>query len=150
MNCMLKFRVEIDDNVCQGCGECFELCPEFFQRPNIDAEMLELDKLDCVKEAAEFCPFHAIHIINIETGKKLVQICDAFGMMRSLGVSAICQLALIFRFVLSFSKLYIILNIYNLFRIFPISIANKILYFILNYFCFSIISSFHSQLFMGF
>ncbi len=36
------------------------------------AETLELDELECVREAAEACPFNAIHILNLETGEKLI------------------------------------------------------------------------------
>ena len=87
---MSEFRVEIDKNVCQGFGACVELCPQFFQLSDVDgkstikgakkvmkenevvAETLKLDKLECVREAAEACPFNAIHIINLETGEKLI------------------------------------------------------------------------------
>ncbi|MFQ6065448.1 MAG: ferredoxin [Candidatus Bathyarchaeia archaeon] len=87
---MGKFRVEIDKNACQGFGACVELCPQFFQLSDVDgkstvegakqvmkeneviAETLELDKLECVREAAEACPFNAIHIVNLETEEKLI------------------------------------------------------------------------------
>ena len=87
---MRKFRVEVDRNACQGFGACVELCPKFFQLLDVDgkstiegakkvmkedevvAETLELDKLECVREAAEACPFNAIHIVNVETGEKLI------------------------------------------------------------------------------
>ena len=87
---MGKFRVELDKNACQGFGACVELCPQFFQLSDVDgksriegskkivkenevvAETLELDKLECVREAAEACPFIAIHIVNVETGEKLI------------------------------------------------------------------------------
>jgi ferredoxin len=87
---MSKFRVEIDKNVCQGFGACVELCPQFFQLSDADgkssmegakevmkenevvAEVLELDELECVREAAEACPFNAIHIVTLETSEKLI------------------------------------------------------------------------------
>jgi ferredoxin len=87
---MSKFRVEIDKNACQGFGACVELCPQLFQLSDIDgkstiegakqvvkenevvAETLELDELECVREAAEVCPFNAIHIVNLETNEKLI------------------------------------------------------------------------------
>ncbi|MCW4002235.1 MAG: ferredoxin [Candidatus Bathyarchaeota archaeon] len=87
---MVKFRVEINKNACQGFGACVELCPQFFQFSDVDgkstmggakqvtkenevvAEILELDKLECVKEAAEACPFYAIHIKDLETDEKLI------------------------------------------------------------------------------
>ena len=87
---MGKFRVELDKKACQGFGACVELCPQFFQLLEVDgkssiegskkivkenevvAETLELDELECVREAAEACPFIAIHIVNVETGEKLI------------------------------------------------------------------------------
>jgi ferredoxin len=87
---MSKFKVEIDKNMCQGFGACVELCSQFFQLSDIDgkttiknakkvkkenkvvAETLELDELECVREAAEACPFNAIHIVNLETSEKLI------------------------------------------------------------------------------
>jgi len=87
---MGKFRVELDKSVCQGFGACVELCSQFFHLSNVDgkstiegakkvmkenevvAETLELDELECVREAAEACPFNAIHIVNLETGEKLI------------------------------------------------------------------------------
>jgi len=85
-----KFRVELDKNACQGFGACVELCPRFFQLSDVDGksriegakkvmkenevveETLELDKLECIREAAEVCPFNAIHIVDMETGEKLI------------------------------------------------------------------------------
>ncbi len=87
---MAKFRVEVDRIACQGFGACVELCPRFFQLSDADGktdiqgaqkitegdetvkEVLEKDDLNCMKEAAEACPFNAIHIINLETGEKLL------------------------------------------------------------------------------
>jgi len=87
---MGKFRVELDKKACQGFGACVELCPQFFQLSDVDgkstiegskkivkenevvAEILELDELECFREAAEACPFIAIHIVNVETGEKLI------------------------------------------------------------------------------
>ncbi len=87
---MGKFKVKIDKNACQGFGACVELCPQFFELSDVDgkttikggkkltednevvAEILELDELECIREAAEACPFVAIHITNLETGEKLI------------------------------------------------------------------------------
>ncbi|NIO38305.1 ferredoxin, partial [Candidatus Bathyarchaeota archaeon] len=59
------------------------LCPKFFQLSEEDgksriegakrvkkedevvAETLEVDKLECLRDAAEACPFNAIHIVNL-------------------------------------------------------------------------------------
>jgi len=87
---MGKFRVELDKNACQGFGACVELCPQFFQLSNVDGkssiegakkitkgnevvlETLEMEKLDCVREAAEACPFNAIHIVNVKNEEKII------------------------------------------------------------------------------
>lgn len=87
---MGKFRVEIDENVCQGFGACVELCPKFFNISDIDGkshiqgatrakrenetfvEALELDQLECIRKAAEACPFKAIQITNLETDEELI------------------------------------------------------------------------------
>ena len=87
---MGKFRVELDKNACQGFGACVELCPQFFQLSNVDGksriegakkvtkenevvlETLELEKLECVREAAEACPFNAIHIVNVKNEGKII------------------------------------------------------------------------------
>lgn len=89
---MGKFKVEIAKNSCQGFGACVELCPQFFQLSDVDgktsfsvegaekvtkenevvAETLELDEMECVREAAVACPFKAIHIVNVKTGEKLI------------------------------------------------------------------------------
>ena len=87
---MAKFRVKLDKNACQGFGACVELCPQFFQLSDVDGkssvegakkvtkedkvvvEELELDNLECINEAAEACPFNAIHIVKVETGENLI------------------------------------------------------------------------------
>ncbi len=81
---MAKFRVEIDHNACQGFGACQELCAKFEvsdedgkshvqgAKKTSDGEAVELDMLDCHREAAEACPFNAIHITNLETNEKLI------------------------------------------------------------------------------
>jgi ferredoxin len=87
---MNKFRVEIDKQACQSFGACIELCPEFFKFSDIDSkssiegaerisdkdvvvtERLELEELKCIKEAAEACPFNAIHITNLGTEENII------------------------------------------------------------------------------
>jgi len=81
---MAKFRLTIDYNICQGFGACVELCSNF-KLSDVDGkshvegakkvsngETIELDNLDCHKQAAEACPFNAIHIINLDTKEKLI------------------------------------------------------------------------------
>jgi ferredoxin len=85
-----KFRVDVDKQACQSFGACIELCPKFFKFSDIDskssiegaqrisdqgkvvAERLELEELKCIKEAAEACPFNAIHITNLGTKERLI------------------------------------------------------------------------------
>ncbi|UCC57778.1 MAG: ferredoxin [Candidatus Bathyarchaeum sp.] len=81
---MPKFRVGIDHNTCQGFGACVELCSKFELsdedgKSHVEGakklpsgEAVELDELECHKEAAEACPFNAIHITNLETNEKLI------------------------------------------------------------------------------
>lgn len=87
---MRKFKVEIDKNACQGFGACVELCLKLFKLSDVDgkstiegakkvmkanevvAETVELDELECVREAAEACPFNAIHITNLETEERII------------------------------------------------------------------------------
>jgi ferredoxin len=81
---LAKFRVAIDHTVCQGFGACVELCSKFElsdedgkshvegAKKSAKGEAVELDELDCHKQAAEACPFNAIHIINLETDEKLI------------------------------------------------------------------------------
>ncbi|MGD8566385.1 MAG: ferredoxin [Candidatus Bathyarchaeota archaeon] len=87
---MAKFKVEISKDACQGFGACVELCSQFFQLSDKDGkssflskrlgqaereatvEDLEPDDLACIQKAVEACPFNAIHVMNLETGEKLV------------------------------------------------------------------------------
>ncbi|NIP66983.1 ferredoxin [Candidatus Bathyarchaeota archaeon] len=87
---MGKYKIEVDKNACQGFGACVELCSEFFELSDVDgkttieggeevkendevvAETLEVDELECIREAAEACPFVAIHITDLETGEELI------------------------------------------------------------------------------
>ena len=87
---MVKFEVEMDKKACQGFGACVELCPQFFNLFDVEnkstikgakkvmkenkviAETLELNELECIREAAEACPFNAIHIKNLKTKEKLI------------------------------------------------------------------------------
>jgi ferredoxin len=88
---MANFLIEVDRKACQGFGACVELCPKFFQLADdgktslqeakksqvkegdmVIKETLDMDNLDCIRAAAEACPFNAIHITNKENGEKLI------------------------------------------------------------------------------
>lgn len=74
---MAKYRIEYDREGCIGAGSCIGACPgnwtmaEDGKSNVLKAEIDEAD-LPPNKEAAEACPVNVIHIINIETGEKLI------------------------------------------------------------------------------
>ena len=84
VNFMGRFRVIIDHSACQGFGACVELCSKFNlsdedNKSHVEGgkksesqEIVELDELDCHKQAAQACPFNAIHIIDLESNEKLI------------------------------------------------------------------------------
>ncbi len=60
---------------CIGCGSCVAVCPKFFDLDSKDglADLknskkvgedfeLEVDEIDCIKEASEACPVQVIKI----------------------------------------------------------------------------------------
>ncbi len=61
---------------CIGCGSCVAVCPDFFELDKKDglanlkkskrladgSEELGVDKIGCIKEAAEVCPVQIIKI----------------------------------------------------------------------------------------
>jgi ferredoxin len=62
---------------CLGCGACAVVCPKFFEISEKDGLAilknskklgenfeLEIDKIDCIKEAADVCPVKIIKIIK--------------------------------------------------------------------------------------
>jgi len=54
----------VNEDVCEGCGTCEEMCPEVFKVENEKAKVIGLDKCntcDC-QEAADTCPTQAITI----------------------------------------------------------------------------------------
>jgi ferredoxin len=55
--------INVDQNICIGCGTCASLCPDTF-RMTADgkAEVIAQDGLDCAKNAAESCPVQAITV----------------------------------------------------------------------------------------
>ncbi|PIU98549.1 ferredoxin [Candidatus Wolfebacteria bacterium CG03_land_8_20_14_0_80_40_12] len=64
-------------NKCIGCGTCAAICPKFFEINKNDGFAvlknskkigedfeLNIDKVDCIKDAAEACPVGIIKIIK--------------------------------------------------------------------------------------
>ncbi len=70
-------KVIFEEEKCIGCGSCSALCPKFWEmgtqgkaclkkakkNSNTKKQELEIDKIDCNKEAADNCPAQCIHII---------------------------------------------------------------------------------------
>lgn len=57
-------NVEVNDELCIGCGQCVETCPEVFEMVGDVAMAMNPERAgDCdVAEAAEMCPVQAITI----------------------------------------------------------------------------------------
>jgi len=62
---------------CIGCGSCAALCPRFFEMADdgkaklLDSEKnaegndeLEVESIECGREAADACPVQIIHIVK--------------------------------------------------------------------------------------
>jgi ferredoxin len=80
---MVKPRVEIDGDVCQGFGACVDLCSESFYLSEEDGksrlkdsreitthegnvkDVIEVRKLGCYGQAEATCPFNAISITRL-------------------------------------------------------------------------------------
>jgi ferredoxin len=67
-------KIILEREKCIGCGSCQALCPKYFKliedgkshligsKKNSKNEELEVEKVDCIKEAAEACPVQIIKI----------------------------------------------------------------------------------------
>lgn len=62
---VLMPKITINEELCEGCATCQELCPEVFQVGDDEkAHIIGPDKTDScnIQEAAETCPTQAITI----------------------------------------------------------------------------------------
>ena len=75
---MTKYKIEYVEAECNGDGVCAGLCPDNWEMVEKDGQLkakpkkIEIDDLGCNKDAAEQCPANCIHIIEIQTGNKLI------------------------------------------------------------------------------
>ena len=82
-----KFRILHDRPNCIGCAACAAVAPDFWTmsedgksdiigsiKKDDETEELDISEKDfvCNKEAADSCPVNVIHIINKETGEKII------------------------------------------------------------------------------
>lgn len=66
---MAKFKIEVDRDVCIGCGACEAQCPDNFKMGDdskVKVKKSEVDELGCCKDAEEVCPVDAIKISKVE------------------------------------------------------------------------------------
>jgi ferredoxin len=88
---MAKYKVEHDRPGCIGCGACAALAPELWEmnadgksdlknskkkeengETVLETKDIEEKNFEKHKEAASACPVNVIHIIEKETGKKII------------------------------------------------------------------------------
>ena len=75
---MVKYKIEMVEGECIGCGLCASLCPDNWETVEKDGQLkakpknTEIEELGCNRDAAEQCPVNCIHIVETETGNKLV------------------------------------------------------------------------------
>lgn len=82
-----KFVIRHDRPNCIGCAACTAVAPQFWQmNPDGKSDIisgkdvadgwqelgLEEKDFKCNKEAADSCPVNVIHILNKETGEKII------------------------------------------------------------------------------
>lgn len=67
-------KIILEREKCIGCGSCQALCPKYFEigkdgkstlknKKNNKSEM-EIEKIECAKDAADACPVKIIHVIG--------------------------------------------------------------------------------------
>lgn len=74
---MAKYKIEFERERCIGAVSCNDKCPDNWEmkddgKSEVKIKDIDEDHLECNMEAAKACPVKAIHIINNETGEKLI------------------------------------------------------------------------------
>lgn len=77
---MAKFKIEQNVDECIGCMACQSVAEDVWEQKEVDGAFKALpkkeefgdDELEKMKESAEICPVQCIHILNQETGEKVI------------------------------------------------------------------------------
>ncbi len=73
-----RYTIEYDREGCIGAGACAAVCPEnwFMEADNKanlkNKEVAEGEEFEKNLQAAQVCPVNVIHIIDKQTGKKII------------------------------------------------------------------------------
>ena len=65
---MPKYKLEVNKEICIGCGNCANVCPAAFEMKDGKAVLKrkEVENVTCEDEAAKSCPVEAITIKKVE------------------------------------------------------------------------------------
>jgi len=74
---MPNYKIVHDRPGCIGCGSCAAVCPEnWIMKPDGKSSpkktAISEAEYKCNKDAADACPVNVIHIIEKESGKKII------------------------------------------------------------------------------
>ncbi|RME53688.1 ferredoxin [Candidatus Woesearchaeota archaeon] len=74
---MGKYKIEFDREACIGAAACAAVLPEVWEiqddgKPIVKIPEFDDDALEANMEAAKACPVNVIHIVNKETGERLI------------------------------------------------------------------------------
>jgi len=69
--------IDHDYDGCIGCGSCAALCEENWEMDDDNKAVpkktkLEETEFESNKEAADCCPVNVIHIVDTETGERII------------------------------------------------------------------------------
>ncbi len=64
---MAKYKVEVDEEKCIGCGACVAQCDNFeMNGDKAVPKEAEVDDISCNKDAEDACPVQAIKVTEME------------------------------------------------------------------------------------